>query len=227
MGSPANGEREISDEKEAVGEPAHEDDDEGTVPIRWRTVTGKSGKAKLRGEQLRLLANPDSIEMLNFLGLEEADEAVNNLDEEPEFIYIEVCLDSGAGDHVLSRVDVPGFTIEESPASRAGRGFIAANNKKIPNEGQTTVRIKGKDGIALRSLFQVAEVSRPLWSVGKLCDQGFDTKFNKHRAVITDETGKEVLVFERKNGVYLCMLQVRNPKLKPKESPDFARPSRR
>ena len=133
---------------------------------------------------------------------------------------------AGAGDHVLARIDVPGFTVEESPASRAGRGFVAANNKKIANEGQTTVRMLDNDGRGLRSVFQVAEVPRPLWSVGKICDAGFHAKLSKDKAVITDEAGREVLVFERKQGLYLGLLQVRNPKFKPKNESDFPRPSR-
>ena len=198
----------------------------GEVHVRWTTVTGRRGRKKLPEDKLNLLLKPDSSELLNFLGLDDADEALNAVGEEPDYIFIEICLDSGAGDHVLARIDVPGFTVEESPASRAGRGLVAANNKKIANEGQTTVRMLDKDGRGLRSVFQVAEVSRPLWSVGKICDAGFRAKFSKDKAVITDEAGREVLVFERKQGLYLGLLQVRNPKFKPKNESGFPRPSR-
>ena len=200
--------------------------DDISVPIEWRTVTGRRGKAKITGKELQLLQSCDYSEALNFLGLDDSDELLNNVNEEPEFLVIEICLDSGAGDHVLSRVDVPGFVVEESPGSKAGRGFWAANNKRIPNEGQTLLRLKANDGSGMCSTFQVAEVSRPLWSVGKICDQGFTTTFTKTHARITDENGKEILVFERRNGLYLGLVQVRNPKFRPRNDAGFARPSK-
>ena len=139
---------------------------------------------------------------------------------------IEIWLDSGAGDHVLSRLDIPGFSVEESHGSRIGRKFVAAGGKKIANEGQVRLRLRGKDGVGLRSLFQVAEVTRPLWSVGKICDQGFEARFTSKKAIILDSHGKEVLSFERKNGLYLAMIQVKNPKYKPKNAEGFGRPSK-
>ncbi len=155
-----------------------------------------------------------------------ADSEVNVSDAEVgEYILIGVALDSGAGDHVLSRVDIPGFSIEESAGSRAGRNFVAAGGKRIRNEGQALLHLLADGGAGLRSVFQVAEVTRPLWSVGKICDQGFDAHFTARKATISKD-GKEVLTFERRNGLYLGMIRLRNPKYKPKGSLGFTRPSR-
>ncbi len=195
------------------------------MEIAWRTVTGRRGRATLTGESLRFLGDEDATRMLNFLGLEE-EEAVNNVSGEPEFLFIEICLDSGAGDHVLSRLDIPGFAVEESPGSKAGRNFVAAGGKRIRNEGQARLHFRGDRGANFTSLFQFAEVTRPLWSVGKICDQGFDAHFTKTKATILDQNGKEVLSFERRNGLYLGMIKMKNPKYKPKEDEGFARPSK-
>ena len=204
--------------------PPKPESDEG-VEIAWRTVSGRSGRTKLTGKELEYLNDHDSTRMLHFLGLETIDADANHVSDEPEFLIIEICLDSGAGDHALSRVDIPGFTVEESAGSRAGRNFVAAGGKRIRNEGQALLHLLGDGGAGLRSVFQVAEVTRPLWSVGKICDQGFDAHFTAKKATISKD-GKEVLTFERRSGLYLGMIRLRNPKYKPKDDLDFTRPSR-
>ena len=46
----------------------------------------------------------------------------------------------GAGDHVLSKVDVPGYKVVPSAGSEAGLHFAAAGGKRIPVEGQVHAR---------------------------------------------------------------------------------------
>ena len=71
--------------------------------------------------------------------LEEEEEQLNNIEEEFPF---EVVLDSGAADHVTDNTDAPGYAIEPSDGSKAGKGFIAANGARIPNRGQMTLSLK-------------------------------------------------------------------------------------
>jgi len=152
-------------------------------------------------------------------------EGVFDLECEWEEIPVTMTADSGAGNHIINADDIPGYMVSPSPASIAGKGFVAADNGRIANEGQADLNLAvGKN--KLRSTFQVAEVTRPLWSVGKICDQGFEARFTKTKATILDEQGREVLSFERRNGLYLAMIQLRNPKYKPKSTPGFPGPSR-
>ena len=44
--------------------------------------------------------------------------------------------DSGAVDHVINRDTAGGFKTHDTPSSRAGIGFRAANNSVIKNYGQ-------------------------------------------------------------------------------------------
>ena len=84
---------------------------------------------------------------------------------------IEVALDSGAGEHVAGRSIAPTYAVEESAGSRARQHFVAAGGTRIPNEGQFTLQLRTggrerKQGNDIASTFQVAKVTRPLWSVG-------------------------------------------------------------
>ena len=152
----------------------------------------------------------DSKTMLNLLEVDEK-ELLTACGEQPEFLSLEVCLDSGAGDHVLAKLDVPGYTIEPSPGSKAGLHFVAAGGKRIPMEGQVNARFSTGDGGEFVSCFQVAAVTRPLWSVGRICDRGYTAVFTDRDAKILDKEGVTVCYFKREGGLYLGTMRMRNP----------------
>ena len=138
-------------------------------------------------------------------------------DEVREFFeeLFEVALDSGAGDHVASKESAPTYKLVESAGSRAGQHFVCAGNKRIPNQGQMTLNLKGPDGAkTIKSTFQVAQVTRPLWSVGRICDEGFKVTFDDQKAEVTDKNGKVVCRFDRHGGLYLSRLRLKNPNFK-------------
>ncbi len=120
---------------------------------------------------------------------------------------IKIAMDSGAGDHVASPEDVEGFAIEESPNSKAGRNFVAANGGKIRNHGQSMVKMRTKDGMRVASTFQVADVTRPLYSVSKLCDAGYDVPFKKDEALVTKD-GKIIHRFHSEGGLYVAEMHI-------------------
>jgi len=152
-------------------------------------------------------------------------------DEEFEELILTITADSGAGNHIASKQDIGGYAklVQPSPGSLAGKGFIAADNHKILNEGQVSLRLQGEqDGDHLvNSVFQVADVNRPLMSIGKICDAGHRVCFESDKAeVISKRTGKVVMTFVRKNGgLYTADLILRTPK-KPAKSKDFGRHGR-
>jgi len=150
---------------------------------------------------------------------EELDVPVYELDDDEfEEMVVTVTADSGAGNHIVNKLDIGAYNkrVEPSPASRAGKGFVAANDHRIPNEGQVTLRLQGEepDDEVVNSVFQVAEVNRPLMSIGRICDQGHRVCFDSEKAeVICKKTNKVVMVFKRKNGgLYTADLVLRAPK---------------
>ncbi len=138
-------------------------------------------------------------------------------DEEEEYVLIEIALDSGAGDHVAAALDAPGYTVEASAGSRRGQNFVGAGGHRMANKGQIALNLLAPNGVGdgeekISTVFQVADVTRPLWSVSKVCDAGYDVKFSKKRATIMDEHGQPVCVFERQGGLYVARMRLRNPK---------------
>ena len=142
---------------------------------------------------------------------------INEPQEWPE-VEFEVALDSGSVVHVCSNEDSLGYLLEPSPGSRRNQLFMMGDGNKIPNQGQKTLKLGAVgQNSELHSTFQIAQVTRPLMSVGKLCDEGLTVTFSKTAALVTDKNGREVCKFERSaGGLYIAKLKLR--------SPGFARP---
>ena len=117
-------------------------------------------------------------------------------------------------------VNAPGYSVEASEGSKAGKAFIAANGGRIPNKGQMTLSLKTEDNQKINSTFQVCQTNRPLWSVGKICDSGCTVTFDADKATVTKKTtGKLVCTFQRQGGLYVASLRLGKPGM----SSSFAR----
>ena len=125
-------------------------------------------------------------------------------------------LGSGAADHVLSRSEVPGYEIEPSAGSRANRHYTDASGHPIVNEGEAKLAVKlpaGKDVMNdATTTFQVADVTRPLLSVGNICEKGNDVLCRDKAAYVLDKQRNVVAQFEKRNGLYVSTLSVKNPR---------------
>ena len=147
------------------------------------------------------------VEGLNVLESERTDNDILAL--LPRATLMTIALDSGACDHVANEEDLRGFKVHATEASKAGRGYIAANGERIPNQGECRVGLKDPGtGVAFDSLFNLAPVSRPLFSVGRICDNGAEVHFTATRATVS-KAGRKLAVFERKDGLYVATVEVR------------------
>ena len=148
---------------------------------------------------------------------------VNTSDSEWIDVEFEVALDSGSTDNVCPPGDVPGYVVEESPGSRVGQGFIVGNGARVTNDGQSLLSLQSASGKehTMSSMFQVAKVSRPLMSVGRLCDAGLDVLFKKDRADVIAPDASVILSFGRQSGgLYVAKLKLKRP------TEPFGRPGR-
>ena len=83
----------------------------------------------------------------------------------------------------------------------------------IPNLGQSQLNLSDEGlGREVESVFQIAAVTRPLMSVGKICDNGHSITFNAVMAVVTDKSGGEICRFQRQpGGLYIAKLKLKAP----------------
>ena len=148
-----------------------------------------------------------------------------------DFVETEIIitLDSGCVDHLADLADMPGYAcvLEESPGSKRGQRFIVGNGGKVKNEGQVRLQMTTTDGSNLCSVFQVAEITRPLMSVSRICDQDLDCLFSKKFAKILNQQGEVLAVFERVGGLYEAKMKLRAPRpVAGVDASTFARPAR-
>ena len=184
----------------------HEDIDLSIFKGRWEPMA--SGQLYSSGQNTAMAADEKKDAMVSILESEGPEiHALAN----QEYSNFSVVLDSGAADHVVDITQTPGYQLQESAGSKAGSCFIAANGDRIPNEGEINLEMRSGN-IPLKSTFQVSKISKPLWSVGKLCDAGFKVEFGKSAAIVTHEkTGTKIGEFKRNQGLYVGSLQLRNP----------------
>ena len=127
-------------------------------------------------------------------------------------IEIIVALDSGSQDHVCAEEDAPGYDLLQSEGSKSQQCFIVGDGGRLPNMGEKKLNLEPEDSAnAISSCFQIARVTRPLMSVGRICDGGSKVVFEEDKAVVFFREGKEICVFTRKPvGLYLCKLGLSN-----------------
>ena len=90
---------------------------------------------------------------------------------------------------------------------------IVGDGGKISNDGHAHLNLQTMDASlnTLASTFQVAAASRPLMSVGKLCDNGLDIVFKKDKAIVRAPDGATVCTFERQEGgLYVAKLRLKS-----------------
>ena len=143
-----------------------------------------------------------------------------------------ITVDSGAANNVMPRRMVRHKNkIRASPASKAGVVYVAANNGRIPNEGEVDFEFTTEAGHAEMMVVQIAEVNKALGSVSYMVDAGFKIVFDKDLA-----TGKDLSVmvhkatgrttrFRRDKNVWVldAYVQYGNVISNTAEGPDFGR----
>ena len=118
-----------------------------------------------------------------------------------------ITVDSGAADNVMPRKILRKWMrVRPSKASKAGVHYVAANNARIPNEGEVDFAFQTKDGQQHSWLFQVAGVNKVLASVSSLVDTGHVVTFEKD-----ERTGMDLsFITHKSSGRSIKMRRERN-----------------
>ena len=115
---------------------------------------------------------------------------------------IEILLDSGAYDHVCG----PEFAANIPLLPRLDTGVVRnADGSEIPTHGRRRVRFQLEDGQTAAVEFQVMNVKRCIFSIGRLIDQGFGVDFEKQ--VLVGPGGRKVRV-HRQGRIYYLRAQL-------------------
>ena len=92
---------------------------------------------------------------------------------------------------------------------------MVGDGNKIANDGQVRLNLQttiGESTNDISSTLQVAKVSRPFMSVGKICDNDMDVLFNQTKAKVSTRAGHEICKLVREHGgLYIAKFRLRRP----------------
>ena len=115
----------------------------------------------------------------------------------------------------MPRGDAPGYTVEASAGSKKSQKFVIGDGNNIANNGQIGFNLQTTVGDSVNdisSTCQLAKVSRPLMSVGKICDNDVDVLVSQTRAKVFARAGHEICTFVREHGgLYIAKFRLRRP----------------
>ena len=92
----------------------------------------------------------------------------------------------------------------------------------MPNEGQLALKLEADDGRGgrerLTSVFQVADLTKPLMRVSQICEQDLQVVLKDSHALVVNASGDAVCSLERSGQFYTAKMMFKAPEL-------FGRPS--
>ena len=149
----------------------------------------------------------------------------------PQWRKLAMVMDSGAAESVAPVSLAPWVSLTESAGSRKGQVYVSACGERIPNLGEKSLEVVTDEGRCARATFQVADVTRALCSISRVCDQGNKVIFESGGGWIESSDGRRT-AFKRENNVYVLELHVHDPGHRDEgaehglDASGFARPSR-
>ena len=126
---------------------------------------------------------------------------------------IEITIDSGACDTVMLARMCSHISVVETPESKRGMEYEVANGETIPNMGERRCILMSEDSeVAKHITFQVADIHKPLLSVSKCADLGFQCLLGKDGGELVDEQSGERIPLHRRGNLYFMRAWIReNP----------------
>ena len=139
------------------------------------------------------------------------DPEVNHIKPEPKWVKLEAVVDSGAAESVAPERMAPWVPKRESEGSRRGQTYLSASGDKLPNMGEKQFDMMPPEGSWAQATFQMAEVTRPLCSVSKICDKGNRVVFELGGGYVENIQTGTGTSFLRQNNVYVMEMYVQDP----------------
>ena len=130
-----------------------------------------ANESRERGEVGKREVAPGTVSYLG-PGTDSAGGMISHIHDPCVGEWEELCavMDSGAADSVAPCAVAEEVPMLESPGSRNGQQYMTADGTKLPNKGQKSFTAVTSEGRSIGVTYQMADVSRPLNSVGRICD---------------------------------------------------------
>ena len=142
-------------------------------------------------------------DLVGLLGAEPVDEDLNMVKSEGAWEEFTAVMDSGAAESVAPLEAAPNVPMQASRGSKSGQKFHTADGTKLPNHGEKNIVAITDEGRSVAMKYQVADITKPLCSVGKVTDSNNLVCFNREGGIIYHLGSKKITPFKREGGVYV------------------------
>ena len=120
-----------------------------------------------------------------------------------EWKHVEMTIDSGAAETVSAPDMAEAYLLREAEASKNGSHWIYASGHPIMNHGERHVILGTQIGSIKAMKFQVADVTKPLASVMRICNAGHRVVFDAEGSYIEDKQNGSKEWLRESNGQYV------------------------
>ena len=139
---------------------------------------------------------------------------------EEGWVEIEITIDSGACDTVMPAAMCGHISILQTEDSRRGVEYEVANGETIPNLGERHCFLMTENSHVMKEIvFQCADIHKPLLSVSRCADLGYQCILEKSGGKLKDTVTGEEIPIHRRGNLYVMRAWVRQSK-----PSGFARP---
>ena len=142
-----------------------------------------------------------------------AEKTLNAVSKKKKWICVPVAADTGAMVNVTPPQIFP-MEIEETVESKRGECFFGAAGPPIKNIGRQNVGGKvswDSDSKAISMAFEVANISRPLASVSKICKKGYQAVFDDEESYLLHKATNQKIKLREENVMYYLDIWVEVP----------------
>ena len=130
--------------------------------------------------------------------------------QQEEWTEVEITADSGACDNVMPKSLCEHINIVPSVLSERGIEYEVANGQMIPNLGERKCLLWTENATSPKKLImQVADVHKPLLSLSRCADMGFESRMGKRAGCLIDTTTGECIPLIRKGNLYVMRTWIR------------------
>ena len=113
-------------------------------------------------------------------------------------------MDSGACDTVMPMDMCAHISVLQNAKSRSGYEYEVANGQGLLNRGERQCLMMTQNSQAMKRIaFQCADVHKPLLSVSKLADHGYECVLRKNGGELRDVVTGDVIPLIRRDNLYV------------------------
>ena len=168
-----------------------------------QVTTSGSAQAPVTGTSVPPLSTLGSLGIRMPEGLKSVEEVA------PEWEEIEMAVDSGASESVVSEDMLTGVETVEGYAQKKGVQYEVADGTLIPNLGEKKFVAVSDAGVTRAMKAQVCDVNKAVLSVRRVVQAGNRVVFAASGSYVQDETSGETMALTEKGGMYMLKLWVK------------------